>query len=97
MSTSNTGATPEPKSAPQISAATQVSRPAVAILGVGQLALLTLVVVVASLRSLPAMATYGLGSIMLYLIPAIVFSGADRARGGGARDRMEGRHLRMGA
>ncbi|UTT51614.1 MULTISPECIES: hypothetical protein [Microbacterium] len=96
MSTSNTGATPEPKSAPQISAATQVSRPAVAILGVGQLALLTLVVV-ASLRSLPAMATYGLGSIMLYLIPAIVFSGADRARGGGARDRMEGRHLRMGA
>lgn len=80
MSTSNTGATPEstPAARPtrptaaRTSAATQVSRPAVAILGVGQLALLTLVVV-ASLRSLPAMATYGLGSIMLYLIPAIVF------------------------
>lgn len=80
MSTSNTGATPEstPAAGPtrptaaRTSAATQVSRPAVAILGVGQLALLTLVVV-ASLRSLPAMATYGLGSIMLYLIPAIVF------------------------
>lgn len=41
-------------------------------LGVGQLALLTLVVV-ASLRSLPAMAVYGLGSITLYIIPAIFF------------------------
>lgn len=42
------------------------------LLGVGQLALLT-VVVVASLRSLPAMAVFGLGSITLYLIPAILF------------------------
>ncbi|MCR2762049.1 amino acid permease [Microbacterium sp. zg.B48] len=41
-------------------------------LGVGQLALLTLVVV-ASLRSLPAMAVYGLGSITLYIIPAVLF------------------------
>ncbi|QEV98855.1 amino acid permease [Microbacterium caowuchunii] len=41
-------------------------------LGVGQLALLTLVVV-ASLRSLPAMAVYGLGSVTLYIIPAILF------------------------
>ncbi|MCM3658936.1 amino acid permease [Agromyces mediolanus] len=46
--------------------------PAAAFLGVGQLALLTLVVV-ASLRSLPAMAVFGLGSITLYLIPAILF------------------------
>ncbi|OIJ32548.1 amino acid:proton antiporter [Microbacterium sp. LCT-H2] len=49
-----------------------MSRPAVAVLGIGQLALLTLVVV-ASLRSLPAMAIYGLGSITLYLIPAVLF------------------------
>jgi putative glutamate/gamma-aminobutyrate antiporter len=41
-------------------------------LGVGQLALLTLVVV-ASLRSLPAMAVYGLGSVTLYIIPALLF------------------------
>jgi len=41
-------------------------------LGVGQLAMLTLVVV-ASLRSLPAMAVYGLGSVTLYIIPAIFF------------------------
>jgi len=43
-----------------------------AYLGAGQLALLT-VVVVASLRSLPAMAVYGLGSVTLYIIPAIFF------------------------
>ncbi|MCR2818210.1 amino acid permease [Microbacterium sp. zg.Y1090] len=43
-----------------------------AFLGVGQLAMLTLVVV-ASLRSLPAMAVYGLGSVTLYIIPAIFF------------------------
>lgn len=41
-------------------------------LGMGQLAVLT-VVAVASLRSLPAMAVYGLGSVTLYLIPAIFF------------------------
>lgn len=41
-------------------------------LGVGQLALLTLVVV-ASLRSLPAMAVFGLGSVTLYIVPAILF------------------------
>ncbi len=41
-------------------------------LGVLQLAMLT-VVVVASLRSLPAMAVYGLGSVTLYLIPAVLF------------------------
>ena len=39
---------------------------------VSQLAMLT-VVAVASLRSLPAMADYGLASILLYLIPAVVF------------------------
>ncbi|WP_431790184.1 amino acid permease [Microbacterium paraoxydans] len=54
------------------SSAPRISRPAVAVLGIGQLALLTLVVV-ASLRSLPAMAIYGLGSITLYLIPAVLF------------------------
>jgi glutamate:GABA antiporter len=37
-----------------------------------QLSVLT-VVAVASLRSLPAMATYGLGSITLYVIPAVLF------------------------
>ncbi len=37
-----------------------------------QLSMLT-VVVVASLRSLPAIATYGLGSVTLFVIPAIVF------------------------
>ncbi|HET8778747.1 MAG TPA: amino acid permease, partial [Agromyces sp.] len=42
------------------------------LLGVGQLALLTLVVV-ASLRSLPVMAVFGLGSVALYVIPAILF------------------------
>lgn len=41
-------------------------------LSVFQLAILT-VVAVASLRSLPAMATYGLGSITFYLIPAVLF------------------------
>ncbi len=41
-------------------------------LSTAQLAILT-VVAVASLRSLPAMATYGLGSVTLYVIPAIVF------------------------
>lgn len=43
-----------------------------AMMSVGQLAMLT-VVAVASLRSLPAMADYGLASILLYLIPAVVF------------------------
>ncbi|WP_241222903.1 APC family permease [Bifidobacterium samirii] len=38
----------------------------------GQLAMLTLVAV-ASLRSLPAMADYGLASVALYLIPAVLF------------------------
>ena len=32
-----------------------------------------MVAAVASIRSLPAMAVYGLGSIMLFLIPAVVF------------------------
>lgn len=41
-------------------------------LGVFQLAILT-VVVVASLRSLPAMAGYGLASVLLFIIPAILF------------------------
>ena len=43
-----------------------------ALMSVGQLAMLT-VVAVASLRSLPAMADYGLASILLYLIPAVFF------------------------
>ena len=43
-----------------------------ALMSVGQLAMLT-VVAVASLRSLPAMADYGLSSILLYLIPAVFF------------------------
>ncbi|MBO3084512.1 APC family permease [Cellulomonas fengjieae] len=41
-------------------------------MSVVQLAMLT-VVVVASLRSLPAIATYGLGSVTLFIIPAILF------------------------
>lgn len=41
-------------------------------IGWSQLAILTMVAV-ASLRSLPTMATYGLGSITLYIIPAILF------------------------
>jgi putative glutamate/gamma-aminobutyrate antiporter len=41
-------------------------------MSVGQLAMLTLVAV-ASLRSLPAMASYGLSSVLLYLIPAVLF------------------------
>ncbi|QEA29470.1 amino acid permease [Microbacterium sp. CBA3102] len=45
---------------------------ATAYMSVVQLSMLT-VVVVASLRSLPAMATYGLGSITLFVIPAILF------------------------
>ncbi len=45
---------------------------ATAFMSVVQLAMLT-VVVVASLRSLPAMALYGLGSVTLFIIPAIVF------------------------
>lgn len=32
-----------------------------------------MVAAVASIRSLPSMAVYGLGSIFLYLIPAVVF------------------------
>ncbi|WP_262848184.1 amino acid permease [Mumia quercus] len=47
-------------------------RAAKAYLSMFQLAVLT-VVVVASLRSLPTMSTYGLGSITLYLIPAVLF------------------------
>lgn len=43
-----------------------------ALMSVGQLAILT-VVAVASLRSLPAMADYGLASVLLYLIPAVFF------------------------
>ncbi|GIG26985.1 APC family permease [Cellulomonas denverensis] len=43
-----------------------------AFMSVIQLAMLT-VVVVASLRSLPAMSLYGLGSITLFIIPAILF------------------------
>lgn len=41
-------------------------------MSIGQLAILT-VVAVASLRSLPAMADYGLASVLLYLIPAVFF------------------------
>lgn len=48
------------------------TRAGISLLGMGQLAILT-VVAVASMRSLPTMATYGLGSITLYIIPAIVF------------------------
>ncbi|WP_101523640.1 amino acid permease [Nocardioides houyundeii] len=53
-------------------AGTGATRTAITLLGTGQLAILT-VVVVASLRSLPTMATYGLASITLYLIPAVLF------------------------
>ncbi|WP_245907354.1 APC family permease [Leucobacter massiliensis] len=41
-------------------------------MSVAQLAMLT-VVVVASLRSLPAMALYGLGAVTLFIVPAILF------------------------
>lgn len=46
--------------------------PATKFLGVFQLAMLT-VVVVASLRSLPAMAGYGLSSVVLFVVPALLF------------------------
>lgn len=51
------------------SRATGVKRASISMI---QLSMLT-VVAVASLRSLPTAATYGLGSIALYIIPAIVF------------------------
>jgi glutamate:GABA antiporter len=41
-------------------------------IGQGQLAILT-VVVVASLRSLATTATFGLGSVTLYIVPALIF------------------------
>lgn len=47
-------------------------RAAKAYLSMFQVAILT-VVAVASLRSLPTMSTYGLGSITLYVIPAVLF------------------------
>jgi len=47
-------------------------RVARAYLSMFQVAILT-VVAVASLRSLPTMSTYGLGSITLYVIPAVLF------------------------
>lgn len=72
MSTNASAQTPD-ASAHAASNHPLTSRKAVTtFLGVGQLAMLTLVVV-ASLRSLPAMAVYGLGSVTLYIIPAIFF------------------------
>lgn len=61
------GSAPDPGQA-----APATSRPKRNYIGMGQLAMLT-VVAVASLRSLPTMSTYGLGSITLYIIPALVF------------------------
>ncbi|MFB8893146.1 MULTISPECIES: amino acid permease [Microbacterium] len=61
---------PSPRTTPNHPLAPRSS--VTAYLGVGQLALLTLVVV-ASLRSLPAMAVFGLGSVTLYILPAIFF------------------------
>jgi len=61
-----------PGAASRSASAPGATRTAIKMLGMGQLAILT-VVAVASLRSLPTMATYGLGSITLYIIPAIVF------------------------
>lgn len=61
--------------APRASTATRTStRSKVAKVSISmlQLAMLT-VVAVASLRSLPTAATYGLGSIALYVIPAVLF------------------------
>lgn len=74
MSTSKTPAPRTPSGTPgAVSNHPLAPRSAVtSFLGVGQLALLTLVVV-ASLRSLPAMAVFGLGSVTLYIIPAILF------------------------
>lgn len=54
------------------STATVANKTGKTMMTVSQLAMLT-VVAVASLRSLPAMADYGLASILLYLIPAVVF------------------------
>ncbi|MER5481348.1 amino acid permease [Streptomyces sp. NPDC002734] len=65
MAASSQPAAPEPNAAAK-------SQPGRTYLTVFNLAILT-VVVVASLRSLPTMATYGLGSITLYIIPALLF------------------------
>ncbi|MEV7047419.1 MULTISPECIES: amino acid permease [Streptomyces] len=65
MASSSQPAVPEPDAAAK-------SRTGRTYLSVFNLAILT-VVVVASLRSLPTMATYGLGSITLYIIPALLF------------------------
>ena len=75
MSSSKSSAASPAQSEPSSAASNHPLAPRSAVtkfLGVGQLALLTLVVV-ASLRSLPAMAVFGLGSITLYIIPAILF------------------------
>jgi putative glutamate/gamma-aminobutyrate antiporter len=48
------------------------SKPKKSLISMGQLTMLT-VVAVASLRSLPTMATFGMGSITFYIIPALIF------------------------
>lgn len=63
---------------------------------VSQLAMLT-VVAVASLRSLPAMADYGLASILLYLIPAVVFLVPTALGGCRTGHRLERWRVRVGA
>ena len=67
--TSGTNVAPSP--AP-LRAQTQTHSGGKTLMSIGQLAILT-VVAVASLRSLPAMADYGLASVLLYLIPAVFF------------------------
>lgn len=68
-----TGKTYTPSSVRAVSPRAKTkSRVAYASISMIQLAMLT-VVAVASLRSLPTAATYGLGSIALYIIPAILF------------------------
>lgn len=47
-------------------------KPKKSLISMGQLTMLT-VVAVASLRSLPTMATFGMGSITFYIIPALIF------------------------
>ena len=51
---------------------------------------------VASLRSAPTMAVFGLASVFLYVVPAIVFFVPTSLVLGRARLRLEGRRLQLG-
>ena len=78
------------------STATVANKTGKTMMTVSQLAMLT-VVAVASLRSLPAMADYGLASILLYLIPAVVFLVPTALVAGRTGHRLERWRVRVGA